>query len=177
MPKFKIQLVAMFLLLSGVMVALAGSPHFIGTLSFSSGSLHVTGNLAGLGNTNITVKLDAYANVTASCQNSGGSIAPGRSPIRVSTVVTTSVVPDASGRTSIELVAQDPLSISPLPPAPSSKTAGCPNGNWKVVGFVPASTQWTGALISVTDSGTGALLLQQRYACTGAGTSLTCTQI
>src|SRR4051812_8662208 len=121
MPKFKIQLVAMFLLLSGVMVALAGSPHFIGTLSFSSGSLHVTGNLAGLGNTNITVKLDAYANVTASCQNSGGSIAPGRSPIRVSTVVTTSVVPDASGRTSIELVAQDPLSISPLPPAPSSK--------------------------------------------------------
>jgi hypothetical protein len=177
MPKFKVQLVVIVLLLSGVMVALAGSPHFIGTLSFSSGSFHVTGDLAGLGNTSITVRLDAYANVTASCQNGGGTVAPGRNPIHLSTVVTTSVVPDANGRTSIELVAQDPLTASPLPPSPSSKAAGCPNGNWKVVGFVPGSTQWTGALISVTDNGTGALLLQQRYACTGAGTSLTCTQI
>ena len=168
---------ALLLLFVGVMVVSAGSPHFIGTLGFSAGSLHVTGNLAGLGNTSITVKLDAYANVTASCQNNGGNTAPGRNPLRVSTVVMTSVIPDANGRTAVELIAQDPLSVSPLPPAPSAKAAGCPNGNWLVTGFVPSSTQWTGAQISVIDNATGALLLQQNYVCTGAGTSLTCTQV
>jgi hypothetical protein len=176
MPKFKAQLITILLLLAGVMVASAGSPHIIGTLSFSSGSLHVTGDIAGLGNTDVTIRLEAYANVIASCQNSGGNTSPGRNPLRVSSVVTTSVIPDANGRTSFELVAHDPLTVAPLPPSPSSKAAGCPNGNWKVVGFVPGSTQWTSAVISVVDNRTGALLMKQNYACTGAGTSLTCTQ-
>jgi hypothetical protein len=161
----------------GVFVVAAGSPHFIGSLSFSFGSLHVIGDIAGLGNTQITIRLNATATAIAQCANRGGNTAPGRNPITVTTTVTTSVVPDANGRTSVELVAQDPLTVSPLLPAPSPKTAGCPNGNWGVSGFVPGSTLWTTAQISVTDNVSGALLLQENYACSGAGTALSCVKI
>jgi hypothetical protein len=168
--------VFLFLFIGSTMV-LAGSPHFIGSLSITFGSLHVSGDLAGLGNTNVTVQLVAYANVTVQCQNRGGNTAPGRNPVAVSTSVTTSTTPDSNGRASISLIAQDPLTVSPLPPSPSPKTAGCPNGNWTVNGFVPGSTLWTRAQISVIDNATNAVLLQENYACTGTGAALTCTKI
>lgn len=176
MATFRLRLVLVFCcVFIGVMLVSAGSPHFIGTLSFTAGSLHVTGDLAGLGNTDVVVRLDAYANVVAQCQNRGGNTAPGRNPIAVSTTVTTSLIPDANGRTSVELTALDPVTVTPPLSSPSAKTAGCPNGNWSVVGFVPGSTQWTGAQISVIDNRTAVLLLRMNYTCTGAGTALTCT--
>jgi hypothetical protein len=176
MIRLKLQLIVILLLLVGVIGVSAGSPHFIGSLTISFGSLHVSGDLAGLGNMDITVRLDAYANIIAQCQNRGGNTAPGRNPVFVSTVVSASAIPDSNGRASIVLVALDPLTISPLPPSPSPKTAGCPNGNWNVNGFVSGSTQWTGAQISVIENPTGALLLQENYICSGSGTSLTCTK-
>ena len=176
-PRFKLQISLVFLLLFiGAVIVFAGSPHFIGTLSFTTGSLHVTGDLAGLGNTNVTVRLDASATVVAQCQNNGGNTAPGRNPLAVSKTVSTTVTPDRNGRASIELVVYDPLTVSPPPVSPSPKTAGCPGGNWKVVGFVPGSTRWTSAQISVYDNSTGALILRQNYTCMGTGTSLVCTQ-
>ena len=64
--KLKLRIVFIMLtLFMGVFVVAAGSPHFIGSLSFSFDSLHVTGDIAGLGNTEITVSLVASANVTA----------------------------------------------------------------------------------------------------------------
>lgn len=159
-----------------VMVASAGSPHFIGTVGFRSGSLHATGDLAGLGNTNVTVRMDAYATVIALCQNNGGNQAPGRNPIRVTTVVTDVETPDRNGRATVELVAEDPLTLATPPPSPSPKTAGCPNGNWTVIGFMPGSTQWTGATISVIDNLTHVVLLRNNYTCTGSGATLSCVR-
>lgn len=161
----------------GISTVGAGSPHFIGSVRFSFGSLRAVGDLAGLGNLDVTVRLDAYAKVTALCQNRGGSIAPGRNPVSVSTVVTDIVVPDQNGKAYVELVAHDPLTIQPLPPSPSPKTAGCPNGNWTVVGFMPGSTQWTGARITVFDNRNGAVLLVENYACAGTGSALTCWEV
>ena len=173
-PKLKIQLVVLILLFSGVIVAFAGSPHFIGTLGFSAGSFHMNGDIAGLGNQQVTVRLDAYAKVTPLCKNSWGSTAPGRYPLSVTE--SASQASSHNGRSSFNIVVPDPLKAYPLPSLPSAHDAGCSYGEWSVVGFVPHSTRWTGAKVSVFDTASGTLLIQQNYTCTGVDDGLTCTQ-
>jgi hypothetical protein len=58
-------------------VALAASPHFIGTptSTFSGGALTVSGQIAGLGNQEVTIVLSAT--VVSYCTNNGGNIPPG----------------------------------------------------------------------------------------------------
>ena len=173
MPRLKLPIVLIVLLLVGVMVASAGSPHFIGTVSFSTGSFHMSGDLAGLGNTPVTVRLDAYAKIMPLCQK-GEHTAPGYNTISVTE--STSAVSSHNGRSSFNLVVPDPLYAWPLPPLPSWQTAGCSNSYWSVAGFVPHSTRWTGAKISVFLNSTGALVLEQNYTCTGVDAALTCTE-
>jgi len=172
-----LKLVMLLLLCMTVLVASAGSPHFVGTTSFRSGSLIFSGDLAGLGNENVTVRMDADAIAIAKCQNKGGNIAPGRNPIQITQTVSASVVPDENGRAHIELVALDPATINPPPVSPTPKQAGCPNGNWTVTGFMPGSTQWTGARLFVIDNVTHAILVQLNFICSGSGSSLVCTEV
>ena len=174
MSKLKLLSVVIILFLVGTLTASAGSPHFIGTVSFSDGSFRMTASIAGLGNIPVTVRMDAYANITALCKNEEGYTTPGSNPISVTE--TTSAVSNHNGRSSFDLVVPDPLKASPPPPLPSAKAAGCADyHNWWVVGFVPDSTRWTGAKVSVFDNSTGALVIQQNYTCTGVGKSLACT--
>lgn len=116
--------------LSGVFaaVALADSPHFIGTPSCSkslTSGLTCSGKAAGLGNGPVAAFLTADSiSATYECVNHGGNVAPGQ-PIVESNV---------SG--PVETIAphngQITFSVGmPPPPAPSSKLE-CPNGNWSV---------------------------------------------
>ena len=59
-------------------VAVAANPHFVGapTVSTANGALTVSGKIAGLGNKDVTVVVDATAVVT--CENRGGNVPPGQ---------------------------------------------------------------------------------------------------
>ena len=95
--------------------------------AFVDGGLTLTasGNLAGLGNGDVLVTLDADADVTSTCTNQGGNQAPGQNPAPI-TVTGSQAIPAAeikNGNTpfSVVTVAPDPV----IPGAPD-----CPNTNW-----------------------------------------------
>lgn len=173
------RLFALCLLFGVTLAAIAGSVHFVGGVSFTRGSLQAFGDIAGVGNANITARLDAYATVLALCENPGGNTAPGRNPIRATTLSTGYFESDKNGRISLALRAPDPLTTTPPPPSPSPKTAGCPNGNWTVSGFVPGSTRWTNATITLFDNANGAVLMQKFYVCNddGVSSNIACTEV
>jgi hypothetical protein len=158
---------------------LAGSFHF-NSLSFSLGSLDVKGSLAGLGNQAAEVTLTAFGKVTALCQNNGGQQAPGRNPISADTQQTSVFVTDQNGMALVQVSAPDPT-FADLQPSPTPKDAGCPNGNWTVVGVVDGSTNWTAARIVVKDE-YGQVQLDLSFACVttfdanGMATSVSCVQ-
>ncbi|MDL1885018.1 hypothetical protein FBR01_15375 [Anaerolineae bacterium CFX8] len=172
--RWAIKLVLLVMLSLSALAVYAGSPHFIGSVRFSSGSLRAEGDLAGLGNENVIVRMDATATTLALCENPGGNLAPGRNPIYITQTVSDTAAPDRNGRAHIVLVAQDPTTIYPPPVSPTPKEAGCPNGKWRVVGLVPGSTHWTSARIQVIDNATGAVRWDQFYTCSGTDINLAC---
>jgi hypothetical protein len=168
------------LLLAGLLgqAAQAGNFHF-NNLTFNLGSLIARGTLVGLGNQAAEVTLTAYGKVTALCQNKGGQQAPGRNPIVINTQQTRVFVTDQNGRALVEVRAPDP-SFTNIKPSPTPKEAGCPNGNWAVVGVVDGSTNWTAARIVVKDEA-GRVQLDLSFTCTtfftnGISTDVSCVQ-
>jgi hypothetical protein len=126
---------AMWMLAVGLVAALtaggvwAASVHFKhGSPSFFDNGLTLTafGDLAGLGNENIVVRLEANANATAVCTNpSGANQPPGQNPAPV-TVTGAQAIPASeikNGTVGFRVTTDSPL--SPIPGAP-----GCPNPNW-----------------------------------------------
>jgi len=88
-------------------------------------TLSAVGELSGLGNGDVLVKITATADPTATCTNQGGGLAPGQNPASV-TVSGTESIPASeikNGNTPFS-VTTDP------PPQPTAKEAGCPNKNW-----------------------------------------------
>jgi hypothetical protein len=159
--------------------ARAGKFHF-NSINFSlGGSLLFQGTLVGLGNEEGEVTLLGFGEVTALCENNGGKQAPGRNPIVVSVVESGVFNTNSNGRALVEVIAPDP-EVPEFAPSPTPKQAGCPNGNWNVVGIVEGSTNWTGAEIIVRDEAQQ-VRIHQTYNCTtffedGVGVAISCEE-
>ena len=140
--------------------ASAGGAVRLSGVAFSLGSLIANGYASGLGNTDVTVVLDASGTSVITCTNYGGNDVPGQSYPKVS----------ASGQQT--LLGNDPLrknGKSPFftetedPETLSWDVAGCPNSNWTGhIDFI----FWEKATISVYSTSTGDLLKSQSYTCT-----------
>ena len=109
-------------------VAVAESPHFIGTPSCTkslTSGLTCSGKAAGLGNGPTAAFLTASSvSATYECVNKGGNVAPGQ-PV---------VLQNVTGPTQNITPRNGQITFSPTippPPTPSARTA-CPNGNWSV---------------------------------------------
>jgi hypothetical protein len=170
------------LVLSGILVpaARAGSFHFNKPLAFEISSLDVNGSLVGTGNKMAKVTLTAIGTIKAICQNKGGQQAPGRNPIGFDVEASGIFWTNQNGHADVEVVAEDPT-LSQLPISPTPKQAGCPNGNWKVVGTEETSTNWKAAYIRVEDE-FGQLHEELSFKCTtfftnGVSTGIKCDQI
>jgi hypothetical protein len=109
-------------------VAVAQSPHFIGTPSCTksvSTGLTCSGKAAGLGNGPTAAFLTA-SSVTATyeCVNKGGNVAPGQPVVTQNVTGPTQTITPHNGQ----------ITFSPnIPPPPTPSAASdCPNGNWTV---------------------------------------------
>lgn len=147
--------------------AFAGGVKLTG-VSFSLGSLIAKGSVSGIGNTDVTMVLDASGIPAIICTNYGGNQVPGQSSPKVSAEGTQTL----PGNSPLRKNGKAPFGVETQPPAPLTwDQAGCPNSNWTAqITFV----YWTNATVSVYDTATLSLLAKQNYACTTTLTSVSC---
>ncbi len=166
-----------FALASGLLIAIlvfstayAGGIKISG-VSFSLGSLISNGTVSGIGNTDVTMVLDASGTPVVVCINGGGNEVPGQSSPKVSAEGSQNLL----GNDPLRKNGKSPFGVETQPPAPLTwQQAGCPNSNWTAeITFV----YWTNASISVFDTSTQALLLKQNYVCNTTLTSVSCTLV
>src|SRR5215212_6910855 len=111
--------------------AIAASPHFKGQNSptFSQPTpttLNASGSLAGLGNYNTFVQLNASGVPDVTCTSPGGNESPGQNPGSVN-VSGGQFIPTSS----LDKNGNVPFNVTTSPPAAiTGKQGGCPNNNW-----------------------------------------------
>ena len=153
--------------------ASAGAGIKLRSVQFSLSSLVAEGFASGLGNTDVTIELNASGIPAVSCTNQGGSQAPGQNPPQVSSSGSQFLVHQnytKNGSSAFFVETEEPQ------PGLTAKQMGCPNNTWTAsIDFV----FWTEATLSVYDTATGALLLQQNYNCvtTRFPPTVTCTLV
>lgn len=113
--------IAMSVLSGGV--AFAQNPHFIGEpeLTQDNGSLTASGSVAGLGNEDILVVLDATGIAQVECENPGGNRAPGQDT-EVDVSGETIVPASKNGRVNFSVTAGEPGELD--------SAEVCPNPKW-----------------------------------------------
>jgi hypothetical protein len=143
----KRMLTTAFLLFAGgsmTVVAVAESPHFVGTptctKSLSSG-LTCSGKAAGLGSGPVAAFLTASSvTQTFNCVNKGGNIAPGQPVVTQNVTGPTQQITPHNGQITFS-----PTIPPPTPPSPSTE---CPNGNWSLK---LTSLTFTGVVLHVQE--------------------------
>jgi hypothetical protein len=147
-----------------------GNGQILGSIHFSLGSLIAQGDVV-LGNIDAVVSLSASGIPVVTCTSPGGNLAPGQNPPRVSGSASQSV--DRSftknGRTPFTVEADAQTSLS-------ARRLGCPNNNWTAsIDFV----FWDQAVVTLTDSTTGALLEKRVFSCLTQRNpdSVSCTEL
>jgi hypothetical protein len=153
--------------------ALARGAIKLSGITFDLGSLIAKGFASGLGNTDVTVVLDASGIPAVTCTNYGGNDVPGQSYPKVSAsgqqALTGGDPLRKNGKAAFFTETDDPTTLT-------WEEAGCPNSNWTGhIDFI----FWTDALISVYDTNTGELLASQAYTCetTRYPASVSCTPV
>jgi hypothetical protein len=142
--------------------ASAGGAVRLTGVSFSIGSLIASGYASGLGNTDVTLVLDAGGVAATICTNPGNNDVPGQSYPKVSA----SGFQSLSGNDATRKNGKAPFSAETVDPATIAwDLAGCPNSLWtaRIVNIL-----WTNATISVHEgfqNPTGPVLLIQNYTC------------
>ena len=131
------------------------------SVQFSLGSLIADGFVTGLGNTDVTIVLDATGErADVSCINNGGSVVPGQSSPKIDAVGIDSLAGDDGNRKN----GKAPFTTETSDFIPWY-LAGCPNSNW--VGQIDF-VFWTEATLTVHqgfNSPDGPILLTQKYTC------------
>ncbi|HEX6423854.1 MAG TPA: hypothetical protein VFZ79_10260 [Acidimicrobiales bacterium] len=139
-------------------------------------TLNAAGELAGLGNGDVLVTLDAQANVDATCTNpSGKNEPPGQNPAPISVTGSEAIPADEikNGNTPFNVTTEPP--VTPIAGAPD-----CPNPNW-TEDIVDLS--FTSATITVEQpAGTTVLVVNCTFSSPTANGSVprgnvSCTQI
>lgn len=170
MKKKLYSLLSVFLMVIVIVTPVsAGGAVKLSGVQFSLGSLIADGILTGLGNTDVSVVIDASGTPLTSCTNYGGNTVPGQSYPKVSA----SGNQFLDGDSSVRKNGKSPFGVETVDPETIPwDQAGCPNANW--VGQIDFIF-WTDASISIFNASTQTLLLKRDYACTTTLTSVICT--
>jgi hypothetical protein len=167
------------LLIATLLVILLVSPVSAGPgiglsgVKFSLGSLIADGFVTKLGNTDVTVVLEASGIPAVTCTNFGRNDVPGQSSPKITATGQQSLDGDRdftkNGKAPFDVETVDPVSLP-------WNVAGCPNANWTGrIDFI----YWTNATISVYDIATNTLQVKQNYTCTTTRSpaSVSCTPV
>ena len=136
-------------------VAVAASVHFKPkgpNFADNGTTLTATGTLAGLGNGDVTVTLQADGIASVTGYNAGGNAAPGQNVgVTVTGTVTVSADQIKNGEVFIAVSTAQPRQ-------PTAKEAGFPNNNWTAV---ITDVKFTSATITVVQG--GEVVFKQTY--------------
>jgi hypothetical protein len=171
--KFLSMLTALLMITLMTSTVSAGGNVKLSSVTFKLSSLVAEGFASGLGNTDVTVVLNATGVPVVTCTNQGGTEAPGQNSPKISASGSDFLVHEnytKNGRSAFSEETDEPQ------PGLTAKQMGCPNNSWSAnIDFV----FWTNATIIVTDTVTGAVLLQQDYTCvtTRNPDSVSCTLV
>jgi hypothetical protein len=117
-------------------------------------TVNLSGDASGLGTTDLVGTIVFSGDVQYTCQNKGGSTAPGQ-PLHITQPFSQSARTNPkNGRATINLTA----SFSPPATVPGDEI-GCPNGNWK--GINPVVVGPVSATGTLTAGSGGPTLFQQ----------------
>lgn len=134
--------------LIAVPLAYAASVHFKGgkpVFTDQGTTLRTCFSLAGLGNQDVTITVEAKGFATTTCTNKGGNAAPGQNKTPVSPTAQISIPSTQIKNGNLSVC----LNTTP-PPAPSATEAGCPNANWTTT---LNDVQFTTAKVTVVQGG------------------------
>jgi len=136
-------------------LAVAASVHFKPkgpTFTDNGTTLTVTGTLAGLGNEDVTITVQATGVATTVGYNGGGNTAPGQG-IKVTETGTLTIPANEikNGEVFFSIT-------TPQPPQPTAKEAGFPNNNWTAV---ITDVAFTSVTITVVQG--GEVVLKQTF--------------